>query len=279
MSDANDALLQQVLKEMAELRALIKESQKPEIPTGLALGAETLTASTVNDATLANHTHAITAIADTYGAGANLLKSDANGGLRLDRLSVGSPAGSPGQGEVIHNGYKLAGPYEFFDQELTSGSQANFDIQNIPAGFWKLVVELYGRGDTAAAYVALLTKLNNNATGANYYSQATGIAGTTLYGTQVLGTGVMQLSTIVASTGPANHFDTVLLEFPNYANTNGHKPVSAHGTLYTGTGATQAQIALGSGRYLSASAISRVTIYPAAGNFAQFCRCKAYLYK
>lgn len=61
------------------------------IPTSgtAALGAATATAASVNDATIANHTHAVTATADGDTNTNTILKSGSTGELRIDRLGVG----------------------------------------------------------------------------------------------------------------------------------------------------------------------------------------------
>lgn len=79
--------------------------------TGFAAGAGTLTASTTNDATLANHTHAITASANTSAGGASILKSDANGGLELDRLGIDTAAAAAGDLTVAMDGRFGGGLY------------------------------------------------------------------------------------------------------------------------------------------------------------------------
>jgi len=56
---------------------------------GLAQGAGTLTVATANDATIANHTHAITSSSNP-GAAASILASDSSGYLQLTGLGLGT---------------------------------------------------------------------------------------------------------------------------------------------------------------------------------------------
>lgn len=66
----------------------------PAVAGTVALGAGTLTVATGNDATIANHTHAITSSSNP-GAAASILASDASGYLQLVRLGAGGAPSYP----------------------------------------------------------------------------------------------------------------------------------------------------------------------------------------
>lgn len=95
----------------------------------MALGAATLTAATGNDATIASHTHAITNTSDGDTNPSTLLSSDANGGLRLDRLGVNMavPGGNgliQASGDVYADNTTTAAHALNYRLELVSGDKA-----------------------------------------------------------------------------------------------------------------------------------------------------------
>lgn len=66
----------------------------PAVGGSVTLGAGTLTVATINDATIANHTHAITSSSNP-GAAESILASNASGYLQLQRFGAGVAPGYP----------------------------------------------------------------------------------------------------------------------------------------------------------------------------------------
>ena len=157
-----------------------------------------------------------------------------------------------------------------------AGGAANFDFQNIPATFAKLVIDLYGRGDTVATGVLVNLRFNNDGT-ALYYGNTTRIngSGTTFIDSTIGGTS-LALGQIAAASSTALAFDSLILNIPNYANSNAHKILNGNGGLTTGDLTANQQTSIIMGRYKSTNAISRITLTPSAGNFAQYSTARLY---
>lgn len=157
-----------------------------------------------------------------------------------------------------------------------AGGLASFDFPSIPDGFSKLILDLYARGDTNAAYVVLKLKCNNDG-GANYYAQESGQYNlTTVSGMQTVGGTDMSAGYVAALTAPASVFDGWVFEFVDYANTGGYKPIVGRGTLRTSNAATGIQEHRLSGWYQSTNAINQITLTCNAGNFAQYSKARLY---
>lgn len=162
-------------------------------------------------------------------------------------------------------------------KNANAGAVASFDFQIIPAVYFKLVIDLYARGDTAATSFNLHTTVNNDGS-ALYDSELAAINGAApaLGGNQQLAQAYWLVSVMAAANAPAGAFDSVCLELPAYANTNGQKVGTMSGTRKLANSTGNLYTHVGSFWYRSTNAISRITLTPSAGNFAQYSTARLY---
>jgi len=158
------------------------------------------------------------------------------------------------------------------------GAVASFDTGAIiPAGYAHLRVVLQARGDTAAVGTNLLVRFNNDS-GANYDIQyhvgqasaaaaAESFAGTSGY-----------IGSMAAASAPASVSGQAEMIIANYAGTTFQKTYLSQSATKTGT-TTGLMFAYHiSGFWRSTSAINRITVFPAAGNFVAGHRMTVYVY-
>lgn len=163
--------------------------------------------------------------------------------------------------------------------DLKSSAGANFDFTSIVATYGHLRVILYARGDTAATSTAVALRFNNDS-GSNYDAQRgvlTGAAGTWTSAEDIAATSCT-FTVVPASTAPADSYGMFSFDIPHYAGTADHKVLSGTGSAKIGTTTGNFQLRLGSGWWRSTSAINRITLLPAAGNFDAGSRCSIYVY-
>ena len=86
----------------------------------------------------------------------------------------------------------------------------------------------------------------------------------------------MDLAAVSAAAGPASAFDTAIIEIAGYANANAHKAVNGRNSTKVSALTGNLYAALSSGWYRSTNAINRITLTPAAGNFAQYSSARLY---
>lgn len=138
----------------------------------------------------------------------------------------------------------------------------------LPTGYRHLEIEWYARGDTAATSTGILLRFNNDSA-ANYDTQKLwGNAATTTAAESLAATSIAAAD-MPANTATAAYFGTGRILIPHYAGTTGNKTaVSNYGYFTantTGTGFSQQNI----GKWrTTATAITRLDLIPAAGNFA-----------
>ena len=160
--------------------------------------------------------------------------------------------------------------------DANAGAVASFDFTAIPATYSKLILDLYARGDTAATNVAVNMICNNDGSAlydritSNIHHSGVLATGETLAGTNI------QIATIAAAAAPASAFDLMKLEIPGYGNTNVHKVLQAQFGLKLAATTTNLYVSNVIAWYRSTNAISRLTLTPAAGNFAQYSTARLY---
>jgi len=161
-------------------------------------------------------------------------------------------------------------------RDAGAGGVANFDFQNIPAAYSKLIIDLYGRGDTAAGVVRIDVNFNADG-GANYdyiftYSRAVSTLITFEAFAQISGFSTY----IAAATSAASVFDAARLEIPAYANAQAQKVCLTHGAYQSSRVGSSMGVSTGSTWWRSTAAVNQITLTPAAGNFAQYSTCRLY---
>ncbi len=142
---------------------------------------------------------------------------------------------------------------------------ASVDITGIVGNYAHLLVVVYARSDTAAFSTNLQTRFNGD-TGANYTGVGTSAA------TSVTATG----TNVHGASATAGLFSSVGILIPNYAGSAADKPAVAFGTNADTGGSNLLAGVLGGGIWRNTSAITRITISPAAGNFIIGSRVSLY---
>jgi len=163
----------------------------------------------------------------------------------------------------------------FFDSTL-GGAAASFDITSVPTWGSHLMIELYGRGDTAATTVQATMRFNNDS-GANYSVQAVSGVATTTTSAEANSVTSLGLGSIAAASATANYTGAVSIVVPQFRGTTFFKSVHIHNVFATALTTGGIQVQIRSGVWASTSAITRVTLIPSAGNFAAGTRCTAYV--
>lgn len=145
--------------------------------------------------------------------------------------------------------------------ETLAADAANIDIQNIPNAFASLRLQVRGRTSQAIALSDIRCRFNNDA-GANYDYVGWSRGGAEEQSTQTS----FYAGSLTGTTGVANDYGEFDLEVPFYANATGFKRYKTRFTnLYTTNAADYYEVLYG-GRWRSQDPVSRITIFPTAGN-------------
>ena len=152
-------------------------------------------------------------------------------------------------------------------ESLLGAIAASITFSSIPAGFRHLKTDWYARGDTSAAAISILMRINNDSS-ANYDIQHITGSATTVTAAEVLGATSMQLSSITAATATAGYFGQGSTRVNDYAGIVGDKIVTSDAAWSsantTGTGTKQST----SGKWRTVgTAVNRIDLLPGAGNF------------
>jgi hypothetical protein len=150
-------------------------------------------------------------------------------------------------------------------ESVLGADAASISFTSIPSGFRNLQLVLTARGTTAAQNILVQMRFNND-TGNNYDQQAVNADDTTLTGGRNTGVSAIDLFSAPAASATANRFGLVECVIGSYKATDKHKPVVSNAkAANAGTGAIIWRNT--SGRWNSTSAINRVDVFPASGNF------------
>ncbi len=144
---------------------------------------------------------------------------------------------------------------------------ATIDFQSISQAFRHLRLVVYARGDTAANTTAVYVTFNGDG-GANYDRQGLYGTGSTASASESLGATSMILASMPAGSAGANLFGAAVADIAHYANSANNKALIAKGIFKYGTASGNLQIEARANFWRSNSAITRITLTPAAGNFA-----------
>lgn len=160
------------------------------------------------------------------------------------------------------------------DKLLASADAASFDFQSIPATYKHLIIFFSARSDRAGAdNDGVKIKINND-TGNTYLGRIQWTGGSA---EQTSAGGPFWISYITAADSPANYFSNSIITLFDYANAVTYKSIQGRGDDIENTGAGQQFIYDATNKWLSTSAISRITIYPVTGsNFKRYSRATLY---
>lgn len=161
-----------------------------------------------------------------------------------------------------------------YDSGVLAAAAASF-APSIPLGYRHLRLILVGRGDTAAITVQVNLRANGD-TGNNYANEYSFAVGSSLTATDPGAETAGYLGQIAAATAPAGACGLITATIPLYAGTTFRK-------VYTSDyGLTNADTTSGHvidsvyGEWNSTAAITSLTIFPSAGNFAAGSVCQVY---
>jgi hypothetical protein len=160
--------------------------------------------------------------------------------------------------------------------EVTLGSAAaSIDFTSIAEDWSHLMLALYLRGDTAATTVNLLVRINGDSGGSYDYQRLTGNAGTA-GAAEAFGQTSALMGVIPANTAGANVFGGGLILVPHYAQAANQKYLLSFFGYKIGNVSTNLDVAIRSGFWRNANAITQITLLPSAGNFVTGSRATLY---
>lgn len=173
-------------------------------------------------------------------------------------------------GDVVTAAEFKKGVGAIYDTTLGAPA-ASVDVTGIISGYAHLLIVAYLGSDTASNQNILLRFNNDSA--ANYDRQY--VAGNAAAASAL--ESLAQTSISVGVTHSAVGASPVMLVVPSYSSTAlGHKSVLALSGLKTGTATTNLSMYATFGSWRATAAINRVTLLPAAGNFATGSRVTIY---
>lgn len=150
--------------------------------------------------------------------------------------------------------------------DLTGAAVASIDVASLSQAFRTLEVYLRLRGDTAAVSTSLRARFNADG-GNNYDTQLAAFVGTSATVSQTFAASSINCGPVPANTALANMFSTHVLKLIGYGDAQ-NKVLLAN-TAYkhnvtTGTMETDQA----AGHWRNNGAITQVSLFPLAGNFA-----------
>lgn len=180
--------------------------------------------------------------------------------ISTGKMAICTVAGTPGTWVV------LAPSTTIISESVLAGGEASVDITSIPATYRHLRLVVIGRGDTAALATNLLLRYNNDSA-ANYDWVLSSYQGASGSGsTQAAAQTAARVGTLLAASATAGDPTLADVFIPAYAGTTFRKVSSTVQNLGNGTNTMGADQL--SAKWNSTAAINRITLLPAAGNFA-----------
>lgn len=162
--------------------------------------------------------------------------------------------------------------------ELGGSTLASFDFTSIPATYRALKLMVCARGDTAAATTNLNLTINGLGTGIYDASRLSGQAGASPAASvgETMGGTSITLSDIPAATAPAGVHNIMEILFPWYALASVNRVLLATVSWKYGTATGNIFNRITSGFVRDSTAISRITMTPAAGSLASTSRAALF---
>jgi hypothetical protein len=162
----------------------------------------------------------------------------------------------------------------FFDS-IAAGAVASFDITSVPTWGTTIRILLHGRGDTVATSTNVQVRFNND-TAANYATQRLSGNTTTASSSETNTATSIVAGTIAAASAPAQVPGSSEIVIPNFRTAAFIKSTITTWTWANGLATTNHTTGIDGGVWSGVN-ITRITIFPAAGNFVLGTRCTAYV--
>lgn len=177
-------------------------------------------------------------------------------------------------GDIVTANEFRKGVGAIYDSTL-SGAASSFDIPGIVGGYAHLLIEVNGRGDTAASTINCNVRLNNDTAG-NYYYQRLRGNGATASAAEGLAQTAYLAGFLPAASAPAGIGGSVRMRIPSYSSsalTKGLESASSTAVALSTGNLFVDQIM---GVWNNAAAVTRVTVLASVGNFAIGTRLTVY---
>lgn len=152
---------------------------------------------------------------------------------------------------------------------------ASWDVSNISQSYNHLMMVVNARSDTGATDTVVAVRLNNDSS-ASYDYQNGLVFASSFNASETFGATYLRCGSCPAATANASRFSNNNIIIPNYTGTNGFKIVTTDCSFYYGTGTGTMIRSIHGGFWPGAIAITRVTVFPSAGNFVAGSRLTIY---
>lgn len=184
------------------------------------------------------------------------------------------PSSPVAVGDVITNTQLNLLPIRIADTTLGS-SQSSIDLSSLPGNFAHLLIVASCRGDSVAPSQQMLLRLNgDSAANYDYWNLKSGSA-ITVTDIQPGATSIV-LGEFPCANAPAAVFGSHVIEILDYTNGSKQRAVHCSSVAKLGTSTGQGVLYDAAGHWRSASAVTEITIIPAAGNFVTNSRLTVY---
>jgi len=192
------------------------------------------------------------------------------GGNSLAALALALGAASATGGKVVPSPPNV-GAVTLICSQVLSAPQASFDTNtilggNIPASYHHLCIRANLRGTDSSTNRSLQLRFNNDS-GTNYVQQLLEGGGSSAVAQGVIGEAQMQIGFVPAATAPANGSAPLTVEIIDYLNTTFFKTALSLDHTRKTTASTGLAVDVFGGSWLSAAAVTRITLLLDAGNF------------
>lgn len=149
-----------------------------------------------------------------------------------------------------------------------TGASNTISFTSIPAGFSKLIIDIYGRTTAAVTSIAVGAQFNAD-TGANYDWEAANFATTTALSN---GNGLtsIQAGFVPGANAPTNQFSQIRLEVFDYNQSTGDKVMTVQGGVANAYSSTNIVTLAGVGFWHNAvvAPVTRIDVFVASGNWS-----------
>lgn len=161
-----------------------------------------------------------------------------------------------------------------YDARLTSDA-ASFDVQNIPQVYAHLECILVARGTVASTATQIEVRFNNDS-GSNYDRVVSRGRQTTMAVGEEIGSTSLELGQVAAASASAGMAGQARFCIGDYAGTTLRKQVTAENGAGWGDATDGQEVRNSSGEWRSTNAITRITVFPASGNWLAGSRFTIY---